>query len=492
MVSATVALIGVGVGLLAGGLAGYLGGQRAADPTGGPAADSEQRYRALAENFPEGSVALFDTDLTYEVVAGQLFDRIDVDADHFEGEAIEDAHSDTYADRFRDHYQAVLDGEEATFEFRHGDRTFESHLVPVTDEDGTVVKGLDITRDVTELRERERALKESERRYRTLAEYFPRGVVSLFDEDLRYTLTAGGVFEYIDLEAADFEGHTIDEAHAPGYVDRHREQFEACLDGESSTFEFSHAGRVYRTRLVPVTDDDGGVVSGMSLTTDITDLKERERQLERQNERLDEFASLLSHDLRNPLQVAEGRLAIAATDVDSEDVERARTALGRMDDLIDDVLTMAKEGQSADTVEVHLETAARQAWDAVETTDASLRIDGDRVFQADEQGLARVFENLFRNALEHGGADVTVTVGPTDDGFFVADDGPGIPEADREAVLEKGYSTADGGTGFGLAIVAEVAEAHGWDVSVDESVDGGAQFGFSFADETVESDGVEA
>jgi signal transduction histidine kinase len=58
----------------------------------------------------------------------------------------------------------------------------------------------------------------------------------------------------------------------------------------------------------------------------------------------------------------------------------------------------------------------------------------------------------------------------------VADTGPGIPESDREDVFEAGYSTTEGGTGFGLRIVKQVAEAHGWRVSVTESAEGGARF----------------
>jgi signal transduction histidine kinase len=74
--------------------------------------------------------------------------------------------------------------------------------------------------------------------------------------------------------------------------------------------------------------------------------------------------------------------------------------------------------------------------------------------------------------------DVTVTVGDFAEGFFVADDGPGIPEQDREVVFERGYSTADG-TGYGLAIVAELATAHGWSVTATESESGGARIEIS-------------
>jgi signal transduction histidine kinase len=73
---------------------------------------------------------------------------------------------------------------------------------------------------------------------------------------------------------------------------------------------------------------------------------------------------------------------------------------------------------------------------------------------------------------------VTVTVGELADcdGFYVADDGPGIPADERETVFESGYSTAADGTGFGLSIVEEIASAHGWAVRVTDSAEGGARF----------------
>jgi signal transduction histidine kinase len=71
---------------------------------------------------------------------------------------------------------------------------------------------------------------------------------------------------------------------------------------------------------------------------------------------------------------------------------------------------------------------------------------------------------------------VTVTIGELDDGVYVADDGPGIPPEEREDVFEAGYSTSGSGTGFGLSIVEQVAEAHDWTVRVTESASGGARF----------------
>jgi len=96
---------------------------------------------------------------------------------------------------------------------------------------------------------------------------------------------------------------------------------------------------------------------------------------------------------------------------------------------------------------------------------------------ADPGRLKRLLQNLFRNAAEHGGD--RVVVGDLSDGFYVADNGPGIPENRRDEVFESGHTTSESGTGFGLAIVERIAEAHGWEVTLTAGADGGARFEFT-------------
>ena len=271
--------------------------------------------------------------------------------------------------------------------------------------------------------------------------------------------------------------------------------------------------------------------------TDITEQKQRERQIQRQNNRLDKFTSVVSHDLRNPLNIAHGRLELAADECDSPFLDDVADAHDRMERLIDDLLTFARAGSDAiDSEPVELPDLFDECWATLRDGDASLTVGTDATVRADPDRLRQLLRNLLANAVEHGstssqappddavehgstgsrpesddavehgstssqappddavehgstsnraGADdtvehgktgVSITVGDTEDGFYVADDGPGIPESDREAVFDAGYSTTRDGTGFGLSIVGEVAEAHGWNVRVTESADGGARF----------------
>jgi signal transduction histidine kinase len=224
-------------------------------------------------------------------------------------------------------------------------------------------------------------------------------------------------------------------------------------------------------------------------------LREREEQLERQNERLEEFASVVSHDLRNPLNVAMGSLDLARETCDADELDAVANAHDRMESLIADLLALSRAGDAGEDQPLPLAGAVEGCWRNVETSDATLRVETDRVVLANESLLKQVLENLVGNAVEHGstsprsqargdsvehdGGDensVTVTVGDFEGGFYVEDDGPGIPAEERERVFEAGYSTDEDGTGFGLKIVADAARRQGWDVDVTGGEEGGARF----------------
>jgi len=250
---------------------------------------------------------------------------------------------------------------------------------------------------------------------------------------------------------------------------------EAIDEGEPVETEDSFGGRHYQNQFVPV--ESHRVQSTVQLVSrDITDRVERERELERQNERLEEFASVVSHDLRNPLNVAASALELLdVEDDDTELVGKIDRSLGRMEQIIEEVLTLAKEGRAVDELEpVSVEQLTRDAWADVETGNSELAVTADMEMSADPMRVRDLLANLFRNAVEHNDAPVTVTVDTTEDGLYVADDGTGVP--DDADVFEMGHSTDEDGTGLGLAIVAQIADAHGWDIELTESERGGARF----------------
>ncbi|PAU82939.1 hybrid sensor histidine kinase/response regulator [Halorubrum salipaludis] len=276
--------------------------------------------------------------------------------------------------------------------------------------------------------------------------------------------------------------HTADRDRVEAEID---ETVETCGDFESEYRVLDADGDV-RWVLARGTvngDADGTPLSFPGVLIDITERKRMERELHQQNERLNEFAGVVSHDLRSPLSVIEGRVELARGDGENEHLPAIESAVDRMNRIIEDLLWLAREGRDIGSLEpVSLRDTVEDAWAIVgdPAADATMNYgdeDGDRgLIKADSDRLTQLLENLFRNAIEHGGDDVRVTVGFVDDGFYVEDDGPGIPDDDRDTVFEAGYSTAESGTGFGLRIVKQIVEAHGWEIRVTRGRDGGARF----------------
>ena len=342
-------------------------------------------------------------------------------------------------------------------------------------EDGTVTRVRGTLQDISEQKEREREIQAERDRFRAVFDESFDAMVLVNDDGVVVDANESAA-ELFGLSQADLLGRSL-EAFAPEEYDFNTEwtKFQRPED-ERGTFPLVRPDGERRIAEYAASAD---VTPGqhLSVLRDVTDRDRRERELERQNERLEDFASIVSHDLRNPLNVAGSRIELAQDDCDSDHLESAMGAVDRMETLIDDILTLARLGEPVGDFDVvNLGSLGQSCWANVSTRDASLTVEADRSIRADQSRLRQLLENLFRNAVEHGGSAVTVRVGELDDGFYVEDDGPGIPPEDREEIFEAGYSTTREGTGFGLSIAHEIIEAHGWSVTVTEGSDGGARF----------------
>ena len=248
--------------------------------------------------------------------------------------------------------------------------------------------------------------------------------------------------------------------------------------------------RVIESRGTNLLDDE--IVSGFVVNTrEITALKERERDLKRRNEQLNNIKDLITHDVQNPITVALSSIDLYRETNEESHIETVEEALHRIDTLVDQTNVLAEQpGQIEGDDIVSLEDIVRSAWSVVETPGATLRIEDSRRLEADADRLKQLFENLLDNAVEHGspnsrtgsgddvehGGEITCTTGTLTDGIYFEDDGTGIPDGDRELVFESGYTTDEDGTGLGLTIVERIATGHGWEIDVTEGTDGGARF----------------
>ena len=320
--------------------------------------------------------------------------------------------------------------------------------------------------------------------FETLVQKGSDAIITIDTED-RILFANDATERVLGYDPSGLVGESLTAIMPERFHDAHRAAVDAYLETGDRTLDWSgielpaeHAdGHELQVSITFEEYEYEGEQLFSGIIRDISDRKERERKLERQTEQLERFASVVSHDLRSPLQTARSTLAVARTTDDETALAELEALFDRMDELIDDVLALATQGQVvADPELVSLEEVATDAWAVAGDDDTTLTVDSLRM-EADPERLRTLFENLFGNARDHGDAD-EIRVEALADGFAVADDGTGLDHVDKERLFEYGYTESESGTGIGLNIVETVANAHGWRVEVGESDDGGARFSF--------------
>jgi PAS domain S-box-containing protein len=312
----------------------------------------------------------------------------------------------------------------------------------------------------------------------------------ILDHDRNRVCVNDRLREVTDFDEDVLHGEHPERVVAEGYWsadmgERYREAAERVLAGEAddervqlTTTLGDGSDVTTETRLTPI-ERDGDVVGAVGVIRDVTDRVERERELERLNERLERLAGVLSHDLRNPLSVAEGYVQLAGETGDTEHLAAAEDALDRIEAMIEEALVMARDPQAIETADapVDLDDLASECLDSGDfggrPPGAEVVVPDPGPVTGDPTLLRRAIGNLIGNAFEHAGADSTVRVGVDDRGIYVADDGPGLPDGGTGDDLTDFGVSNGGGTGIGLAIVERVAAAHGWTMKVCESTAGG-------------------
>ena len=457
-------------------------------------------YRTLVKEVND-LVTVVDTDGTITYVSPAITRILGYDPGELVGhEGFEFVHPEDRA-RNADALEGVLSNpsEPETIEvrFRHADGSW--HWIEATMQnrvDDDIIDGILVSsRDITER-------KEYEREARELAEEYEAVLNSVEDAIFLMNVREGGDgvrFEFERLSPSyerqtgitteEVQGQTPQAVFGEEQGAELAANYHRCIKaGEPISYQeelwVSEEARIWQTKLAPVVSD-GEITRLVGVTRNVTERVERERQLRQQNERLREFASVISHDLRSPLNVAQGRAALLAEQGESEHHDPLLQALDRMEAIVEDTLTLARQGDTiSETESISLTDLVGKCWATVDTGEAAIEIVDEMTFQADPDRLRHVFENLFRNAVEHGGSDVTVRVGCHNElGIYVEDNGPGIPVEKRDEVFEPGHSSAQGGTGFGLTIVKRIVEAHGWELSVADGTDGGARFEFEMSEQ---------
>lgn len=227
----------------------------------------------------------------------------------------------------------------------------------------------------------------------------------------------------------------------------------------------------------------GDEVARLARTTNET-LAALEASVERQRR----FVADASHELRSPIASLRTQLEVAAAHPDLLDLPGAVEDTVRLQHLATDLLLLARldAGERPGTGRVDLgellaAEVGRRTGDRI-----GVRVDAAEgaVVEGSRQQLARVVGNLLDNAQRHADTRITATVRVAGDAVLLSvdDDGPGVPEAERDRVFERFVRLDDarsrdaGGAGLGLAIARDVARRHGGDLAVDAPPGGGARF----------------
>ena len=457
-------------------------------------------YRTLVEEVNDLATVV-DTDGTITHVSPAITRILGYDPGELVGhEGFEFVHPED-RERNADALEAVLsnpsESETVEVRFRHADgswRWIEATMRNRVDDD--IIDGVLLSsRDITERKEYEREARELAEEYEALLNSVEDAIFLMnVEEDgngvrFEFERLSPSYERQTGITTEEVQGQTPQAVFGEEQGAELAANYHRCVKtGEPISYQeelrVSEGARFWQTKLAPVVSD-GEITRLVGVTRNVTERVERERQLRQQNERLGEFASVISHDLRSPLNVAQGRAALLAEQGESEHLDPLLQALDRMEAIVEDTLTLARQGDTiSETESVSLTNLVGKCWATVDTDDATIEIVDEMTFQADPGRLRHVFENLFRNAVEHGGSDVTVRVGCHNElGIYVEDNGPGIPVEKRDEVFEPGHSSAQGGTGFGLTIVKRIVEAHGWELSVADGTEGGARFEFEMSEQ---------
>jgi len=328
--------------------------------------------------------------------------------------------------------------------------------------------------------EREDEIAEQERFFREVLNSIP-DPVYILDESLRFDTVNDALLEAVPYSRDQLVEMSVAEIPNDTVEGDFTTELQEILDSGGSfrgEIEVNNDGECipYQLNTRRIVHDGEPMLLGVA--RDISERKAREEELRRQNERLDEFASVVSHDLRTPLNVASGRIELARETEDASHLGAAEDALDRMTTLIQDAMTLARDGRTVESPSpVELTPLVETAWNGVPADGATLSVPAESVtVLADKPRLQRCVENVLRNAVDHAEdphIDVSVTVTGDTATLSICDDGPGIPADEREDVLQSGYTTSSEGSGLGLGIVARIAEAHGWGISLSESDAGG-------------------
>lgn len=371
-----------------------------------------------------------------------------------------------------------------------------------------------LAKEMAEREEVESALRESDARFRAMADNIP-PLAWMANADGHIFWYNRRWYEYTGTTFEQMQGWGWQSVHDPEQLPRVMERWTASIDsGKSFDMVFPLRGvdgqlRPHLTRVAPVKDDKGAVVRWFGTNTDISEqwqmedeLRQKAADLAEADRRKSEFLAILAHELRNPLAPLRSGLELLAMVTDdrrllNETHDMMRRQVDHMVRLIDDLMDLNRITRGAIQLrleQVDLRTILERAWEISRSLLEQHEHTVERQFceeplivQGDGVRLTQVFSNLLNNAAKYtdNGGMITVRaeVHAEEARVTVQDNGIGIPEDqlvkvfDMFAQVERTNARIHGGLGIGLNIVKHLVDMHGGRISVNsEGLGKGSSF----------------
>ena len=205
--------------------------------------------------------------------------------------------------------------------------------------------------------------------------------------------------------------------------------------------------------------------------------EQRSRELAYHSSQLENFARLLAHELRNPLAIAQGYHQQFQPQ-NTEAAEKVTLAHERIETMIDELLDSVERSKvNVKEESIQLGEFAEEVWDnsSIRTESATLHVETERTIRGNPIHIEQLLEKLFQNSIEHSEGQVVVRIGDLEGGFYVEDNGPGIPDSIHSDVVEAGFTTRGHGMGLGLTVVVQIVDLYDWELTLTGSEGGGVR-----------------